>query len=62
MSSIGIITSTTQAVYTASAVRKVLPASDAAPTSALDRDGDRSPPGAESIWAPGKGGVVDVYA
>jgi hypothetical protein len=61
MSSIGIITSTTQAVYTASAVKKVLAASESAPTRSADRDGDRSPPGTDSIWAAGKGGVIDVY-
>jgi hypothetical protein len=27
-----------------------------------DGDGDRSPPGGNSIWSPGKGDVVDVYA
>jgi hypothetical protein len=62
MSSIGTITSTTQAVYSASAVKRVLQASDAAPTRGLDRDGDRSPPGTDNIWASGKGGAIDVYA
>lgn len=61
MSSIGIITSTTQAVHTASAVKKVFAASESAPARKVDRDGDRSPPGTDSVRAAGKGGVIDVY-
>jgi hypothetical protein len=62
MSSIGPITSTTQAVHTATAIKKVLAASNAAPTRDADGDGDHSPPGANGIWGAGKGGAIDVYA
>ena len=62
MSSIGPITSTTQAVHATAAVKKVVAASSAAPTRDADGDGDHSPPGENSIGAPGRGGVIDVYA
>ena len=61
MGSIGSITSTVQAVYSAAAVHKVTASSGTAPTRDADGDGDRSPPG-DSIWRPGLGNVVDVYA
>ena len=60
--SIGNITSTNQAVQMATTIRKVLAASNAAPARDADGDGDRSPPSENSIWAPGKGGVIDTYA
>jgi len=61
MGSIGSITSTVQAAYTGSAIRKVAPLSNTAPTRDTDGDSDHSPPGGD-IWSPGKGNVVDVYA
>jgi hypothetical protein len=61
MGSIGSITSTVQAVYSSAAARRVIAGSEAAPTRDADGDGDRSPPGG-SIWSPGKGNVIDVYA
>lgn len=62
MSSIGIITSTTQTVHAAAAIKKVLAASALPPARDADGDGDHSPPGGNSIGAPGMGGVIDVYA
>jgi hypothetical protein len=62
MSSVGSITSTLQAAQTATTIRRVNAASSAAPARDADGDGDRSPPGADSIWGPGKGGVIDTYA
>jgi hypothetical protein len=61
MSSVGSITSTIQAIYASVATRKVVASSGSAPTRDAEGDGDHSPPGG-SIWAPGKGDVIDVYA
>jgi hypothetical protein len=61
MSSIGIITSTTQTVHAAAAIKKVLAASNTAPTRDADGDGDHSPPAGNPIGTPGMGGVIDVY-
>jgi hypothetical protein len=62
MSSIGIITSTTQTVHAAAAIKRVTPATNTAPTRDADGDGDHSPPGGNSIGTPGMGGLIDVYA
>ncbi len=62
MGEVGSITSTTQAVYTGIAARKVQSAFHSASTRDADGDGDRSPPGTKGMNAPAKGGLVDVYA
>lgn len=61
MSSIGSITSATQAVYAGVAARKVVPAGAVSPARDADGDLDRSPPGG-GIGETGKGIVLDVYA
>jgi hypothetical protein len=62
MSAVGSITSSTQALQLATNLRRVLASSNAAPARDADGDNDRSPPGDNGIWAPGKGGVIDTYA
>ncbi len=59
---VGIITNTTQTVHAVSAMKRVVAASNTPPTRDADGDGDHSPPGGNSIGAPGMGGLIDLYA
>ena len=62
MSSVGSITSATQAVHAAAAIKKVIASTHSAPTRDADGDGDRSTRGWGSQAPPGVGGLIDVYA